>query len=97
MGIKISLQISQTMFQKSISINWPASFSIKNGVSIGANKVAMDVSVNDRATLALAMYDITFEAKPQGIQPTNIIPAAISGGNVKILVKPNPTNGMMVN
>jgi hypothetical protein len=30
------------------------------------------------------MYDITLEAKPLGTHPMRIIPAAISGGKLKI-------------
>jgi hypothetical protein len=44
---------------------------------IGARSVANEVIVIDKATLALAIYDITLEAKPLGEQPTKITPAAI--------------------
>lgn len=38
---------------------------------------------------------MTFEANPQGMQATKMMPAEISGGNVKILVMLQPTKGMM--
>ena len=40
---------------------------------------------------------MTFEANPQGMQPTNMIPADISGGKWKNFVMLHPTNGMMEN
>ena len=60
-------------------------------------KVAMDVSVSERATLALAKYDMTFDANPQGMQPTKMMPADISGGKLNTFVKPQPTNGIIEN
>ena len=80
---------------RSISINWPAKFFINKGVKIGAIKVATEVNVNESATLALAKYDMTLDARPQGIQATKMIPAEISGGKVKIFVMLQPTTGMM--
>ena len=60
-------------------------------------KVAMDVSVSERATLALAKYDMTFDANPQGMQPTKMMPADISDGKVKTFVRPHPTSGIIEN
>jgi len=40
---------------------------------------------------------MTFEANPQGMQPTNMIPADISDGKLKTFVRLHPTNGMMEN
>ena len=97
MGIKINLLISQIIAIRSISINWPARFFINKGVKRGAMKVAMDVSVSERATLALAKYDMTFEANPQGMQPTKMMPADISDGKVKTFVRPHPTSGIIEN
>ena len=83
------------MAYRSISINWPAKFFINKGVKIGAIMVATEVKVSESATLALAKYDMTLDAKPQGIQATKIIPAEISGGKVKIFVMDQPTKGMI--
>jgi hypothetical protein len=58
---------------------------MSKGVTIGAIRVQTDVMVIDSATFALAMYAITFEAKPLGEHPINTIPAAISGGKPLIL------------
>jgi hypothetical protein len=67
------------------------------GVNNGAKMVAIEVRVRDKATFALAKYDMTFEAKPHGIQPTRMMPAAISVGKSNNLVNPHPTKGIMVN
>ncbi len=64
---------------------------------IGAKSVANEVMVIDKATLALAIYDITLEAKPLGEQPTKITPAAISGGKLKLLAIAKPRKGIIVN
>ena len=40
---------------------------------------------------------MTFEANPQGIQPTNMIPAEISDGKLKTFVRLHPTSGMIEN
>ena len=40
------------------------------------------VNVIDKATFAFANKDMTFDANPLGLLPINIIPAAISGGNL---------------
>lgn len=57
----------------------------------------MDVSVRESATLALAKYDMTFEANPQGMQPTKMMPADISGGKLKTFVRLQPTSGIIEN
>ena len=63
----------------------------------GAAIVAIAVSVTDKGTFALAIYDITLEAKPLGAQPIRITPAAISGGKLNNFANPNPKKGIMVN
>ena len=85
------------MFQKSMGTYCFASKLIKVGVTRGASKVAMAVRVTDNARLALAMKDITFDAKPLGEEPTKMIPAAISGGNPKDEAIEIPIIGMIVN
>ena len=89
--------MSKNMEPKLISINCPASNFIKAGVKIGAQSVAQDVIEMDKATFALAIYAITFEAKPLGEQPTRRTPAAISGGKSNVLAIAKPKKGMMVN
>ena len=64
---------------------------------IGASNVAQAVRVTDSARLAFARYDMTLEASPLGDDPTNTIPAAISGGNPKTVARVTPTTGIMVN
>jgi len=65
-------------------------------VSSGDKIVAKAVRVIDSARFALARNDITLEASPLGEDPTNIIPAAISGGKLKTVAIATPTAGIMV-
>ena len=48
----------------------------------------------DKGKLALAMYDITFDARPLEQEPISTMPAAISGGNPSDFASANPTNGI---
>lgn len=91
------LKIPNIIFQKSTSINCPAKVFIKNGVNRGESKVAKAVKVTDNARFALAKNDITFDAKPLGDEPTNITPAAISGGKLNKIAIETPIKGIMVN
>ena len=50
-GTMIMLMISNIIFMNSISMNWPASLAIRNGVMIGETSVEQAVMVTDSATL----------------------------------------------
>ena len=80
-----------------MGINVPASEFINKGVIKGAIKVEMVVRVIDNATLALAKYAITLDAKPPGHEPIKIIPAAISVGKSNKEPSQNPKSGIMLN
>lgn len=97
MGKIMILRISIIILKKSTSIKAPPNNFINKGVKIGANNVAQEVMVSDKATLALAIYAITLDAKPLGEDPIKITPAAISGGKLKLVAKKYPIKGMMVN
>ena len=68
----------------------------KKGVSKGANRVDMAVTVTDKTRLALAMYTITLEARPLEQDAIKIMPAAISGSKSKTIVNKNPIKGIIV-
>ena len=57
----------------------------------------MEVIVMESATLALAIYAITFEANPLGEQPIKMMPAAISSGKLKIEAIVKPKIGIIAN
>src|SRR5688500_75177 len=97
MGRITILMMSHIIVRKSTETNSPARSSINNGVIKGASNVAIAVTVTESGTFALAMYDMTFEARPLGTQPIRITPAAISGGKLKVFAIVNPTKGMIVN
>ena len=61
----------------------PTSQAVSNGVMRGARSVEMEVMVTDRATSALARYEITLEAVPPGAHPTRITPTATASGSRK--------------
>ena len=97
MGKITILNIPSIIFQKSIGTYCWAKRLISVGVINGAKSVAMVVSVTDKARFALAMNDITLDASPLGEEPTNMIPAAISGGKPKEEAIEMPMIGIMVN
>ena len=90
------LMILSIIFIKSIGTYCPASNFISRGVRTGASNVATAVNVTDSARFALAINDITLDARPLGEEPIRIIPAAISAGNPNVLAMENPMPGMMV-
>ena len=96
-GMMIIFDMSHIMLKTFISIKAPANSFINNGVIKGANSVVIDVMVIESAKLALAKYDITFDASPLGEHPIKIIPAAISGEKPLKLANVNPSVGMMTN
>ena len=96
MGRIIIFRISSIIFQKLTSINCPPRNFIRKGVITGESKVEIAPIVTARARLALAIYDITFEASPLGTHPIRIIPALISGVKLKMLAMPKPTSGIIM-
>src|SRR4029079_6767411 len=78
-GTMISLMISIIMATKSTGIILPGSSFIHVGVMIGASIVVTAVTVIDSGRFALAMNDMTFEARPLEQEPINTMPAATSG------------------
>src|SRR5688500_1228165 len=95
-GITTILIISHIMTSAFTSMNWPPKNFIHKGVINGDNKVATAVRVMDKAKFALARYDITFDAIPQGMLPINTTPAATSGGKLNNDASIKPINGINV-
>ena len=81
------LMISIIISTNFTSINVPASIFINNGVRNGATNVAIAVTMTDNTRLALARYTMTFDASPLLQLPIKMIPAAISGFEMKDLCK----------
>ena len=77
-------------------MNEPPNNFISSGVRKGASKVAIEVSVIDRARFAFARYEITLAATAFGAHPIRIIPAAISGVKPLMVANPNPSKGMII-
>ena len=70
------------MFQKLTSIHWPASTSVRDGVSTGASNVVHMVMVMESATSPFARNVMTFDAVPPGTQPSRTRPTAICARTV---------------
>ena len=84
------------MGQKGMGKYAPPSNSTNNGVSAGDKKVAMVVSVTEKATAPPARKTITLLAIAPGAQPTIITPSASSGGKPASHAAAAPSKGIML-